>query len=455
MMKVPAFAGFGIATFALLCAPLASANEVPPEVAQALAEMRAVIDAQAAEIANLRAKVDALSSPATAANTAANTAAPRPTPAAAESAVPVLRAKPVSRSGLDLDFYGFVKLDAAYDSQRTVNGNLALYVLPESGNGDDDAFSLTARQTRLGATLSAQPIDGWKASGTAEIDFYGGGSENAANPRTRLAFAKVSSADWELLAGQDYDTWQVVLPNVVNFSAYGAQGALWSRRPQVRLTRHITMASGDKLSLAVGIARTLGASDIDGGGDGLDGGSDAPMPTFQWNALYTSKWQHGTAKFAFGGHYGFEEVEASATLRAEEFNTALAMLSFVIPVSQQWKLLGSIWSGENLGTWLGGIGQNLNLSRNTEIAATGGWIQAQFTPSKDLNLGVSIGLDDPDDGDLNPGMRSKNETLSLNLHWQWLPATTLAFEYQYLKTRYLGSTTASANRFQSAVIFKF
>ncbi|HKJ91398.1 MAG TPA: hypothetical protein VJ960_09725, partial [Oceanipulchritudo sp.] len=53
-----------------------------------------------------------------------------------------LKRDPAVTSSINLSLYGYVKLDAIYDSQRANNGNQARFVLPRSGQGDDDVFSL-------------------------------------------------------------------------------------------------------------------------------------------------------------------------------------------------------------------------------------------------------------------------------------------------------------------------
>ena len=76
---------------------------------------------------------------------------------------------------LDVDLYGYFKLDLSYDEAPTANGDYAKWVKPES-DGDGD-FNSTVNQTRLG--LKVQGPDGGRvtAGGRVEIDFYGGGED--------------------------------------------------------------------------------------------------------------------------------------------------------------------------------------------------------------------------------------------------------------------------------------
>src|SRR6266498_4931333 len=54
--------------------------------------------------------------------------------------------KPLT-SGLSVGLYGYVKLDAAYDSSRISAGNFARWVESEQIRRNDDEFNMTANQT--------------------------------------------------------------------------------------------------------------------------------------------------------------------------------------------------------------------------------------------------------------------------------------------------------------------
>ena len=82
-------------------------------------------------------------------------------------------------STLDIQFYGYIKLDAAWDSSGVFPGDYVLYT--DRGREGDDEFNLTARQTRLGLKIQGPDAGNMKASGVVEADFYGSaGAENKA-----------------------------------------------------------------------------------------------------------------------------------------------------------------------------------------------------------------------------------------------------------------------------------
>src|SRR5947207_9473400 len=91
--------------------------------------------------------------------------------------------KPLT-SGLNVALYGYVKLDAAYDSSRISVGNFARWVESEQIRRNDDEFNMTANETRLGLRVNGTPTDNFRFGGVVEMDFYSGiGADNTPSPR--------------------------------------------------------------------------------------------------------------------------------------------------------------------------------------------------------------------------------------------------------------------------------
>ncbi|MCK4960606.1 MAG: hypothetical protein KAT00_14440, partial [Planctomycetes bacterium] len=171
--------------------------------------------------------------------------------------------KSTTASGLDVDVYGFIKLDGSYDTSRTSPGNYVKWVESEATNKGDDEFNMTANQTRLGLKISGPEEDGLKASGQVEVDFYGNGSgENKAGFLMRHAFIKL---DWpeerfNIIAGQTWDVMSPLNPSTLNYSVQWWSGNIGYRRPQVRLTKGFTLGNDIDVTVAGAVARTIGDS---------------------------------------------------------------------------------------------------------------------------------------------------------------------------------------------------
>jgi len=363
--------------------------------------------------------------------------------------------------------YGYIKLDAAYDSQRTSMGDIPFYVYPKSATGgkNDNEFNMTARETRLGLDLAGPDVESIETTGKIEADFYGGGSANSANPRIRLAFLDLKTPyGTSLRAGQDWETFITAIPRTLNFGYLADLGALGLRRPQLRLTQDVPLFGDTKLVAKAAAARTIG-EDIDGGGQ--DDGADSGTPTAQGNLYLESKWWPSkSAKAGVSGHFGNETVDTVVSNKvtvadSKDYNSYSVIGSAVLPIHPMIALQGTIWQGKNLDTYYGGVGQGINKTLGCAIGAKGGWAQVVLEPSgmnsllDRCNLNVGYGLDDPDNGDLNSGNRSKNEIIFSSLYVKITSAVTAALEYANIVTSYASADDATDNRMQGSMIYKF
>lgn len=360
-----------------------------------------------------------------------------------------------------VSLYGYVKVDAAYDTQRTAAGNLMFFVLPYGEEGRQDEFNLTARETRLGLDIQGPDLPDGSLTGKVELDFYGGGTENSPNPRLRLAYADVERGRFAIRAGQDWDTFITVIPRILNFSFLADAGALGLRRPQVRVTYKAPLTTDTVLTTKLGVARTIG-QDIDGGGQ--DDGAAAGHPTLQANlAVETPGLAGRPMVVSLSGHAGTERVGAfiddsqpePVAMDEKTYATWSVIGSVRFPLCARSHLQGALWRGENLDAYFGGIGQGINPLKRTGIAAQGGWAQFVLHATDQLHLHVGYGLDDPDSNDLNPGNRSRNELWFGSAFYSLGYGLTLAAEYSYMTTSYKAHAAARNNRTHLALLYHF
>lgn len=372
-------------------------------------------------------------------------------PPLASSAVNIAATTPQPENPLsNLKLYGYVKLDASYDTDATNSGNLAMWVQPHGAVASDDEFNITAKQSRLGLLFQGNDFSGLDSAARLEMDFYGSASETAPSPRLRRAYVTVRNEKWELLAGQEWDTTSIQLPTTVNFATLGNTGALWSRRPQVRLSRFDQQSYGTYTS-AVAIARTVG-SDLDGMGQ--EDGKDSAFPTVQAKFGYSG--QIGDRDIALGiaGHYGTQSVDFGAD-DGLSLQTHSLSLQGSYELTNSMKLTSVLWSGSNLSDYHGGIAQGINPVTFEEIDARGGWLQLSHQTNDNLKLALTYGIDDPDDADLQPGNRSRNQTASIASFLSFSEHLTWATELSYMKTEYLQQEANDNVRLQNAILYKF
>ncbi|MCP4378295.1 MAG: hypothetical protein GY794_19235, partial [bacterium] len=141
-------------------------------------------------------------------------------------------------STLDIQLYGKIKLDAAYDSGRTNTGNFARWVNSGEKQRGDGQFNMTANETRLGLKFTGPTTKQLKTNGLVEIDFYGGGTETSPQPRLRHAYLNLEWPQQRLsvLAGQTWDVISPLNPGTLNYTVQWWGGNIGVRRPQVRVT---------------------------------------------------------------------------------------------------------------------------------------------------------------------------------------------------------------------------
>jgi hypothetical protein len=120
--------------------------------------------------------------------------------------------KDLFKSGSRVQFYGFLRLDAYYNTARMNNIILPFTVSPEDGStvADDDAgFAFDPRLTRIGMDVKVGEVEGTKVNGKLEVDFANfpaGVPESRPAPRIRLAYVDLAGEEFGLRVGQQQGT---------------------------------------------------------------------------------------------------------------------------------------------------------------------------------------------------------------------------------------------------------
>lgn len=363
-------------------------------------------------------------------------------------------------SNLDIQFYGYLKLDAAYDTSQTDDGNFAKWVERENTNEHDDQFNMTANESRFGMSITGPDNGAMVTSGRAEVDFYGGGSQNKAHLMMRHVYMKL---DWpgdrfSIIAGQTSDVISPLVPTTVNYSVAWWTGNIGYRRPQIRLTKVLGLDGEVDLTLEGAVARTIGRDNTSLAGT-LDSGEDSGQPSLQGRASVTlpvlcSK----PATIGVSGHYGKEEYDVAATGSDKEFRSWSLNLDFSQPVNNWLTIKSELFTGENLDAYLGGIGQGVTLTGANiydEIGSSGGWVAASLGPWSDRRYNVGIAVDDVDRDDVNAGARTLNRSVFANMFCSLGKNAEFALELSHWRTEYAGGGDGDSLRIQTAFIYKF
>jgi hypothetical protein len=381
-----------------------------------------------------------------------------------EAAKPAVAKKPVV-SGLDVELYGRLKFDAAYDDSRIDNGNYARWVQSEATNKDDSQFNMTARETRLGMRIYGPDTGDIKTSGRVEADFYGSGEENKAGLMMRHAYMNIEwpQDKFSILAGQTSDVISPLYPDTLNYTVGWWAGNIGYRRPQLRLTKGYTLDKDVELKIEGAIARTIG---LGGSFTPGDAGEDAGIPSFQARTSVTfPSWGYKPTTIGVSGHWAKEEFDTTANGANDKFDSWSLNLDILQPVNKHLTLKGELFTGKNLAAYLGGIGQGVrNIGTPTspvydkEISSRGGWLAAGLGPWDKWSFNVGISVDDPDNDDLGgvtDNNREYNRAIFGNVIYAIDKNADIGFELSQWKTKYTDQDDADALRGQMSLIYKF
>ncbi|HEY6166752.1 MAG TPA: DcaP family trimeric outer membrane transporter [Verrucomicrobiae bacterium] len=369
-----------------------------------------------------------------------------------------------SNPKFDVALYGYVKLDAAYDDSRVSVGNYARWVESEQVNRNDNEFNMTANETRFGIRIRGPQSDTFRSTGIIEADFYGGGTENAPNPRLRLAYVNFEwpGCGFGVLAGQAKDTISPLYQPRVNFSPGWWQGNLDFRRPQLRLIENLKLAERVELKLEAAAARTIAPAFAAPKDFFPDPGADAGYPSAQGRVSLTFPGLYKLpVTLGVSGHWGEDEHDFTNFTHSVHFKSWSGNVDLSLPLTPWLKLQGEAYVGANLDAYLGGIGQGVNITRLIPIRDRGGWAALTLGPFDRWVFNFGAGIDDVNRNDLtgtgvaSTDPRASNKVAFGNTYYSLSDNLQLALEGSYLRTSYKSVAPGDDWRVQFAVIYKF
>ena len=380
-----------------------------------------------------------------------------------------------TQKGSEIQFYGFLRMDAAYDTSRMSDTQIPVFVRSEDPSAPGAApenqseFTLYTRMTRFGLNLGGgelKAIGSPKLTGRIEVDFYGGPASDSRNMfRMRHAWAKLQWGNFLLLAGQTSDLISPLYPSVNADMLMWGTGNLADRRPQTRVQYTLPIGTSQLLiQSAAGLTNAIDRKDLDK--NGVPDGEVSGLPTLQGRlALRLPIWKTDDGKshpleIGAWGHQAWEELDAPlAGTEEDSFQSSVVGVDLKLPLYQdRLALTVEGWTGKNLSDLRGGILQGINTATGAEIHATGGFAQLSWTTIKTERyknvLHAGIAMDDADDADLNDGGRDLNYAMygavqSVFGHF------TLGIEYLHWVTEYVGFGNGTSDRINLYTIYNF
>ena len=354
--------------------------------------------------------------------------------------------------------YGILWFNMAYETQRTVDGDYALYVYSPDVR-DYDAFHVNARATRLGLDVSGPKIPFFcdaSSGGKVEIDFFSPVQvpENRAGVMLRHAYWEVKNEYFRLLAGQTWDLNAPLLPGTLMYSVAWGVGNLGYRRAQLRYERYIPVSNVVQFALQGALAVDL-ADDT----PGLNGDHEG-WPVIQMRSAVTLG-ERGPGKrpitLGFSGHIGEQFYERNPAIDTDDGKekTWSFCVDLHMPLTERMGVQGEFFTGANLGHFMGGIVQGINPTTGRAIRSTGGWIELWYDWTKRWHSHVGYGIDDPINRDVPTGGRLYNDFIFANIMYDLTERFVMGFEYTHWKTHYQGRSPGDSDRLEFAAKYSF
>ena len=339
-------------------------------------------------------------------------------------------------------FGGAIIADFLFNSARPVAPGTPFFLTPRLSPGFNQAtFDATGRQTMLTAFVSGPDVCGMQSSAVIAAVFYSSSLiEDLWGVLPIQAFAQLKNDDWRFAAGLQLDIFNPLNPNVLPISYLGASGNVGAFRTQARVERYLLPSDDSQITL------TAGLSD--------------PIPTTVSNAFRISEdngWPNVECRAAWAlGPLTGEGLDAK---RPFEYGISgvVGQMRNTVPLARQvvadvWGLgadlrwaigecfgfQGEVYTGQTLGTYMGGILQNVNSATFAALRSSGGWLEVYYyICPQTLHTHWGYGIDDPLDRDLAPGQPSQNQTWFANIIWDPSKYFRLALEVTYRKTAYI------------------
>jgi len=359
--------------------------------------------------------------------------------------LPELRAEMKKLAWTKGDFrivpYGYLWGSMIYMTERTFPEAYTLFV-PSASNEGEDVFVIDTRRTRVGLDIFGPkvclPLFGWlESSGRVEIDMHGAfATENKPGVLFRHAYGDLKNERWRILAGQTWDVISPLYPGTISYSVGWGGGNIGYRRAQVRLERYLAVSNRLLIttqgSLNQNIVSDLPSAQRESSGwpviEGRMGFTVGPRGKNCKPAVFGVSSHIGNQGFDFAGPA--PPAQDDARRRTWSVN-----LDMKVPITDRFGVQGELFTGENLGAFLGGALQGIDDTSGEPIRTSGGWVDVWFDWTPRWHSHVGYGVDNPVDRDVVGG-RTYNQFFFGNISYDVTKKLNLGFEVASWKTLY-------------------
>ncbi len=368
--------------------------------------------------------------------------------------------------------YGILWGSAIWETQRTQVGDYTFFVLPDRPNTNEQ-FHVDGRSTRLGIDVSGPQVPFFNCAGSGgkvEFDFQRNlDTENRSGVLLRHAYVEVKNEDFRLLFGQTWDVISPLYPGMLMYSVGWGGGNLGYRRAQLRGEKYFDVAD----DLLVTVQGSLNGDILNTGDLGSSGaaflGDQAGWPVLM-SRVGVTLGQRGPGCYPIelgaSGHIGEQIFDFRGPLFPAMTGVARKTWSvnadFRMPLGPRFGVQGEFFTGANLGAYLGGALQGIDIGSPAAgiagslvpIRSTGGWFDVWYDWTPRLHSHVGYSIDDPLDRDVTTG-RLYNAFYFANLSYDLTAKFLVGFEYSQWKTIWEPQGEANSGHFELAAKYAF
>lgn len=384
--------------------------------------------------------------------------------------------EPLSESGLKVTPYGWLVFEGVWADHGLDLDWATDFVQPKSShkyNGHNSSLSMA--DSILGLRFETpEAVNGWTFSGKAEFDFAGDNADDYAFHWRHLYVDAAHESGWSVLFGQTWHLWKMVTPSEIDGAWMENAGHPYRRSPQIRVTKKWDWGDSS-LEARAGFVKNGPNASTDRDDDGV---LDSVASSWGWleGALVYDRdafWEEGDRRWlvGLGGMYGQDRSHRITGAKEngdyiygkdDDYNSQMIMLAGSLPLLDKFTLTGQFYAGENLGRVQAGCAQSVAYvngigRKGKELDTVGGFVDLGYKLNDTWSFALGYGMDDPSNSKLEKQGKGImfNDRAYIDAFYRITSNFRLALEYARLTTKYVGESTADANRFQFSAFYDF